>query len=291
MRLHEFALIENINPLERRLIAEADKLILRYQQKLLFEAAVGTAIADWFKKAATFISGGAKSLSKKFIDRFWKMVDIVLEKVSLDKKSFIEKNINNLSQSLIKTIQIGIDKDALEQVVKSTLDECLKEGLIDKQNIKQSFEDNKSKIFAKIKKNLSKHLNSLKKEVESDLKAFKPVSEDSMIQRVINSSKSFAAGASFMTVFGMIDNLGLFVGMAAVEEWVISKGFDSMVAAGIGNTFSDAIGVVAGGAVAAILAKLLNVRGEGTFAQNLIGVIAGCMIPVVSWIIWISIMS
>ena len=85
-----------------------------------------------------------------------------------------------------------------------------------------------------------------------------------------------------MAVFGMIDNLGLFMGMAAVENWVMGIGFDAQVAAGIGNTFSDMLGVLLGGVVSAGLFKLLKVKPDDvTFIQNLVGITIGCMIPVI----------
>ena len=83
-----------------------------------------------------------------------------------------------------------------------------------------------------------------------------------------------------MFTFGIIDNVGLFVGMAAVEDYLMNAGYDQMTAAGFGNTLSDALGVILGSAVAAVLYKTLKVKGEGTFAQQLVGVVAGCLVPV-----------
>lgn len=92
-----------------------------------------------------------------------------------------------------------------------------------------------------------------------------------------------------MMVFGIIDNLGLFMGMSAVEEWIMKKGFDSQVAAGIGNTFSDALGVMLGGVVSAALYKLLKVKKEETtFWQKLVGVVIGCMLPVLVKIVIVT---
>ena len=98
---------------------------------------------------------------------------------------------------------------------------------------------------------------------------------------ILNSLKNFAIGSSGPMVFGLIDNGGLFLGMSFVEDAVLSAGFDSQVAAGIGNTFSDALGALAGGSVTYILFKTLKVKGEGSTAQQFVGVIVGCMIPVV----------
>jgi len=98
--------------------------------------------------------------------------------------------------------------------------------------------------------------------------------------------KGFAIGSSFMFTFGVIDNVGLFVGMAAVEDFLLEAGFDSMIAAGFGNTLSDALGVVLGGAVYLLLKKILDVKGEGTISQQFVGVVAGCLVPVAVKMTW-----
>jgi hypothetical protein len=108
--------------------------------------------------------------------------------------------------------------------------------------------------------------------------------------KVIENIKIFSIGASFMMVFGIIDNLGLFMGMSVVEEWIMKKGFDSQVAAGIGNTFSDMLGVMLGGVVSAALYKLLKVKKEETtFWQKLVGVFIGCLLPVIVKVVILSI--
>lgn len=92
----------------------------------------------------------------------------------------------------------------------------------------------------------------------------------------------FLAGCSFMIVFGIIDNLGLFIGMDAIENYIINKGYTSLIAAGIGNAFSDFIGALVGGIVATSLYKILDIKSEDvTITQQAIGVTIGCMIPVI----------
>lgn len=83
-----------------------------------------------------------------------------------------------------------------------------------------------------------------------------------------------------MTVFGIIDNLGLLVGMNAIENFIKSIGYSSLVAAGIGNMFSDVIGAICGGIISSILYKILKIEGSGTILQQTVGVCVGCMIPV-----------
>lgn len=108
--------------------------------------------------------------------------------------------------------------------------------------------------------------------------------------KIVSNIKVFSIGASFMMVFGIIDNLGLFMGMSVVEEWIMKMGFDSQVAAGIGNTFSDMLGVMLGGVVSTGLYKLLKVnREETTFWQKFVGVAIGCMLPVIVKVVIVSI--
>lgn len=293
---NSFALLEEAYELtrakhqEQLLISEANKIISYGNKTVLTEsaiAAIDSAATKWFEKVISFVNT-AKQVSAVFVDKFWKMVDFLLKKLSLDKQSTIERNIQKLGNQLSNTIQAGIDKETIGKAVKTALNNSLSEGLIDKQNIKNSFKSNKSAIFAKIKNEISKELQSLKQNVENDLETFQPEVQPSLSKKIIGGSKNFAAGMSFMTAFGFIDNLGLFVGMSAVEDWIISLGFDSIVAAGIGNTFSDVVGIFAGGFVTAFMIKVLKIKSEGTFIQQLLGVIAGCMIPVIARIIWMS---
>ncbi len=96
----------------------------------------------------------------------------------------------------------------------------------------------------------------------------------------VGKLKKFSVGMSFSLVFGLIDNLGMFLGMGAIEETIMEMGYDATVAAGLGNTFSDALGALAGGMVASFLYKHLKVKGEGTTTQQVLGVTIGCLIPV-----------
>lgn len=99
--------------------------------------------------------------------------------------------------------------------------------------------------------------------------------------KTLNKLRIFLVGCTFMIVFGIIDNLGLFVGMDFIENYIISKGYTSLVAAGIGNAFSDAVGALCGGIIASLLYKVLKIKGDQvTIMQQLIGVTIGCMIPV-----------
>ena len=103
-----------------------------------------------------------------------------------------------------------------------------------------------------------------------------------MIKKHVNTLKLFLVGCSFMIVFGIIDNAGLFVGMDFIESYVIAAGYTPMIAAGIGNAFSDVIGALFGGIISGFLSKLLKIDKDSiTTAHQVIGVTIGCMIPVV----------
>ena len=97
-----------------------------------------------------------------------------------------------------------------------------------------------------------------------------------------NNFKSFMVGCSFMIVFGIIDNLGLFLGMDFIESYVTSAGYSSMIAAGIGNAFSDMIGALIGGIIATTLYRVLKVKEDSiSTLHQVIGVTVGCLIPVI----------
>ena len=87
-------------------------------------------------------------------------------------------------------------------------------------------------------------------------------------------------GASSSFVFGIIDNGVMIVGGDLIDAKIVALGFDSMTAAGFGNTLSDMVGVACGGMVFQLLRKILGVKGDGTMTQQLIGITIGCLIPV-----------
>lgn len=65
--------------------------------------------------------------------------------------------------------------------------------------------------------------------------------------------KNILVGMVFGTVFGFIDNAGMFFGMAALDPVLPKKGF---VRAGIGNTYSSLLGAF----LAAFLSKLVVIK-------------------------------
>ena len=96
--------------------------------------------------------------------------------------------------------------------------------------------------------------------------------------------KPFVAGVTFMLIFGLIDNLFLILGMEWLEAML--PNIDPTVNGGIGNTISDAIGVVGGASISKGVSKLLKVREEDTtFVQQLFGIIVGCLLPILVYVI------
>ena len=103
---------------------------------------------------------------------------------------------------------------------------------------------------------------------------------------VFKNLRPFLFGMIGPFIFGVIDNGGLFLGMSFIEDKLIAMGFDSIVAAGFGNTFSDAIGAVCGGGVTIFLWKKFGIPKDVSFWPNLIGIILGCLLPVSIKMAW-----
>jgi len=96
--------------------------------------------------------------------------------------------------------------------------------------------------------------------------------------------KHFMLGMTFMVVFGIIDNLFLIIGM----DWLksIIPDINDIVNGGLGNTFSDAVGVILGIYASKALAKILKIdESEIKLSENLIGVIVGCLIPIIAYVV------
>lgn len=82
-------------------------------------------------------------------------------------------------------------------------------------------------------------------------------------------------------IFGLIDNGGLFLGMAAIEDYLLTLGYSAKIAAGFGNTFSDSLGAAFGGTISMILYKKLGLEHVHNYSAELLGIIVGCLIPVI----------
>lgn len=100
-------------------------------------------------------------------------------------------------------------------------------------------------------------------------------------------SRSFFSVMVGMIVFGIMDNGIMVLAGSSIDEWIKSFGFSTMLAAGIGNTISDAIGVLSGSIVARWVWKSFGKVdeediGSGVFLfGETIGIVIGCIIGLI----------
>jgi hypothetical protein len=81
-------------------------------------------------------------------------------------------------------------------------------------------------------------------------------------------------------IFGVMDNGIMILAGGEIDSVIRNMGFDTMTAAGLGNTLSDGVGVLSGGAVMKILKKYFGASGDENLLQEFIGIVLGCMLPV-----------
>jgi hypothetical protein len=88
-------------------------------------------------------------------------------------------------------------------------------------------------------------------------------------------------------IFGIMDNGIMILAGAEIDAYIRSLGLDTMTSAGIGNTISDGVGVAAGGTVMKILNNKFESINTPTTFQEFAGIIIGCLIPVIIYILFI----
>ena len=97
--------------------------------------------------------------------------------------------------------------------------------------------------------------------------------------------KGILLGMSSGIVFGFIDNAGLWFGMDALDPFLETiPGVGDLTKAGLGNTFSDAVGAFAGTFAGIIIQKSLIKKGEDIpeyIWAEAIGVIIGCLLGII----------
>lgn len=97
-------------------------------------------------------------------------------------------------------------------------------------------------------------------------------------------SRSFFSVMIGMVVFGIMDNGIMVIAGSSIDEYISSFGYSTMLSAGIGNTFSDAVGVLSGSLVARMVWKSFGKVteediGDGMFLfGETLGIIVGCLI-------------
>lgn len=97
-------------------------------------------------------------------------------------------------------------------------------------------------------------------------------------------SRSFFSVMVGMIVFGIMDNGIMVLAGSGIDEYIKSFGYSTMLSAGIGNTFSDAVGVLSGWLVARMVWKSFGKVteediGDGFFLfGETLGIVVGCLI-------------
>jgi hypothetical protein len=102
--------------------------------------------------------------------------------------------------------------------------------------------------------------------------------------RVMFSGKFFAV-MSGMMVFGIVDNGIMIMAGDSIDHSISSTfGFSTMASAGLGNTISDAVGVLAGSIIAKLVFNIFGKVEEGDIgektymAAETVGITVGCLI-------------
>lgn len=97
-------------------------------------------------------------------------------------------------------------------------------------------------------------------------------------------SRSFFSVMVGMVVFGIMDNGIMVLAGSSIDGYISALGFSTMLSAGLGNTLSDAIGVLSGSLVARWVWKSFGKVteediGDGWFLfGETLGIIVGCLI-------------
>jgi len=217
----------------------------------------------------------AKIDFKKRITSLLNVLVKIFNRLPSEKKEQFRDKAKEKVNSFSKIIK-NISSSNVAPAIQEALKEAEEKNYLTKE--KQDF----PKIAALIRDKVHDILKSQKSKVKSELlKLDKQVTAGNTVTgSLLEKFKKFLVGASFTFVFGLIDNLGLFVGMEVMEDALMKMGYGAQVAAGLGNTFSDALGALAGGWISAMLYKFLKVKGEGTSTEQVTGVVIGCLIPV-----------
>lgn len=99
-------------------------------------------------------------------------------------------------------------------------------------------------------------------------------------------------GLTFGLVFGFIDNAGLWMGMDALDPIfdqiinIFPKGKDTeLIKAGLGNTFSDFLGVSLGTFMSIIMNSILG-TSPGAIWIDTVGIVLGCILGILIPVLW-----
>ena len=105
--------------------------------------------------------------------------------------------------------------------------------------------------------------------------------------------RDFFAVMTGMFFFGFVDNFILVVAGNLIDEKISVLGFSTMFSAGLGNTISDAIGVLIGSLMALLVVKLFGDVEKEKYSQTMlitsetIGIIIGCLAGLIP-LLWMN---
>tara|TARA_B100000963_G_scaffold346306_1_gene351380 strand:+ start:440 stop:889 length:450 start_codon:yes stop_codon:yes gene_type:complete len=86
--------------------------------------------------------------------------------------------------------------------------------------------------------------------------------------------KSIGVGMVSGLIFGIIDNAGLFFGMSSLDPFLPKN---KLIAAGLGNTYSDALGGFLGTFCGIIVSNLTGIYDYPVWSSTF-GIVVGCLI-------------
>lgn len=121
---------------------------------------------------------------------------------------------------------------------------------------------------------------SEKKAAEKEGREPKPFMEVLGLKGDVLTTKSFFVGMATNFIFGFIDNAGLFFGMDALDPYFPVEKWGGKTQAGIGNTYSDALGSFLGTFIGGSIQNYTGVKETPLFAES-VGIILGCIVGVI----------
>ena len=104
-----------------------------------------------------------------------------------------------------------------------------------------------------------------------------------MIKRIFN--RNFVAVAVGMFVFGFVDNFILVIAGEGIDQTISATfGFSTMFSAGLGNTLSDAVGVLSGSLIAKMVFNYFEEPTKEEVGEKMYlfaetaGIVLGCLL-------------
>ena len=298
----ELTLIEN---LQQSIFEDLDKinkfvLQIKGQQTLLSEEKILEGLKKMLQglwnKTKSLVAAAKNAIGGVLMKIMTSLVNIfetLLSKLPGAKARYISGTLKKYTNQLGDVFEDDFGEGSqwpkkIKALVQAEMEALQNEGVIPGsdipyQELKQEMGKNRQIIANRIKNTIlnSPDLDSIKSLVQSRGGAVVDAIENDVSKSFGASVKGFAAGSSFMLGFGMVDNYGLWLGVASIEDW-IAVNYPAMTVdqiGQIGNTFSDILGVLVGVVLAKMILKMTGAKGEGTTAQNVVGVAVGCLIP------------